>query len=123
MGAAQVQILMRMLIAAIVVMIVVWLGTIILQEDRAEALLGLSILVRTPPHLKDPQDINRLVNQFVSQGVSRVWVQVKQDESDEFVAGSVFYPSKIAPVSSGYEDNRLQRFIRALDAKGIEVMA
>jgi len=123
MGAAQVQIYVRMLIATALVIIVVWVGAFTIQDNRAVALPGLSILVRTPPHLKNPQHINRLVNQFVSQGVRRVWVQVKQDESDEFVAGSVFYPSKIAPVASSYEDDRLQRFIRVLDANGIVVMA
>ncbi len=84
---------------------------------------GLSILVRTPPHLEGRDNITPLVDRFVSYGVRRVWVQVKQDETDEHLAGSVFYPSKLAPIAEGYDDGRLGRFIQELTVRDIQVMA
>lgn len=55
--------------------------------------------------------------------MTRALVQVKQDESDEFAAGSLFYPSRIGPVARKYGDGRLGTFIETLARRGIEPMA
>jgi hypothetical protein len=55
--------------------------------------------------------------------VDRAWVQVKQDETDEVAAGTVFNPSDIAPVAPGHRDGRLGAFIERLAARGIEPRA
>ena len=53
----------------------------------------------------------------------RVLLQFKQDETDEFEGGSLFFPSQLAPVAAGFEDGRLLRFAEALAAADIEVCA
>ncbi len=52
-----------------------------------------------------------------------MWLQCKQDESDEFVSGETFYPSRIAPVAPGFEDGRFWRFVDMLREARIEVAA
>jgi peptidoglycan/xylan/chitin deacetylase (PgdA/CDA1 family) len=84
---------------------------------------GLSLVVRTPKHLDRAEHVAPLVARFAAQDVKRVWVQVKQDETDEFPAGSMFYDSKLAPVAPGYGDGRLAAFVKGLDDKGIEPLA
>lgn len=84
---------------------------------------GLSLVARTPQHLQHPANITPLVKRLAARDVRRVWVQVKQDETDEFTAGTAFYPSHIAPVAPGYGDDRLGTFIDALDRRDIAPIA
>lgn len=83
----------------------------------------LGLVVRTPQHLATMADVEPVAQRFAARGVKRAWVQVKQDESDEFPAGTLFYPSRLAPVAAGYRDGRLGRFIGALSARGIQPLA
>jgi peptidoglycan/xylan/chitin deacetylase (PgdA/CDA1 family) len=108
------------------------LGVFILLAARASAPAeprppaawpGLGLVVRTPQHLGRSGDVGPLVRRLAANRVKRVWVQVKQDETDEFVAGTAFYPSKIAPVAEGFEDGRLGMFVDALAHRGIKPMA
>jgi peptidoglycan/xylan/chitin deacetylase (PgdA/CDA1 family) len=93
-------------------------------EPRAAAAWpGLGLVVRTPQNLGRSSDIGPLVNRLAANRVKRVWVQVKQDETDEFVAGTAFYPSRIAPVAKGFRDGRLGKFVDALAGRGIEPLA
>ena len=61
---------------------------------------GPALVVRTPQHLDGVADVAPLVNRLSAHGVTRAWVQVKQDETDEHLAGSALYASKIAPVAA-----------------------
>jgi len=81
----------------------------------------LTIVARTARHLSEPSAIPALVKRFKDAGVAEVWVQFKQDDTDEATGGSVFYPSKVAPVAAGYGDDRIGRFVNALDEAGIRV--
>jgi peptidoglycan/xylan/chitin deacetylase (PgdA/CDA1 family)/uncharacterized lipoprotein YddW (UPF0748 family) len=118
------QIILRALAAAIIVGLVLSLELIAApQVVQQQDTKGLSIVVRTPLHLTSDESIEALVKRFAERGVQRVWVQMKQDETDEFIAGSLFYPSDRAPVAAGFEDNRLGRFIEALAAHDIEPLA
>lgn len=84
---------------------------------------GLGLVLRTSQHLQRPGDAIPLVERLVARGVNRAWVQVKQDENDEFRSGTLFYPSRIAPVAPGHGDGRLGAFIGALATRGIEPLA
>jgi peptidoglycan/xylan/chitin deacetylase (PgdA/CDA1 family) len=119
------KILIRSMAAAGVVIgiLAIALTTLTPRSDDKADPPGLKIVVRTPIHLEGANAISSLVGRFAKKGVQRVWVQVKQDESDEYVAGSAFYPSGIAPVALGFDDNRLGLFIDTLAQKGIEPMA
>jgi len=124
MQKSQSQLLIRALIGALVVVVfLLWAlpngMQLTLKKDNEK----FSILIRTPLHLKNPANIITLVERLKINGVQRVWVQVKQDETDEYLAGSVFYPSKLAPIAQDYEDDRLGLFIRELAANGIEPLA
>jgi peptidoglycan/xylan/chitin deacetylase (PgdA/CDA1 family) len=91
--------------------------------DAARARAGLGIVVRTPQHLGGRAAVAPLVERFARRGVERVWVQVKQDETEELPAGTAFYPSALAPVAPGFGDGRLDAFVGALDRRGIEPLA
>jgi peptidoglycan/xylan/chitin deacetylase (PgdA/CDA1 family) len=80
-----------------------------------------TIVVRTASNLRTDADGDALVRNLLKADVRRVWVQFKQDESDEFIGGEVFYPSKIAPVADGFAQGRLLRFVQSLHQAGIEV--
>ena len=84
---------------------------------------GLGLVVRTPPHLRGAADVEPLVERFAARGVNRAWVQVKQDETDEFPAGTLFHPSRLAPAAAGSGDGRLRAFTDALAGRGIAPMA
>jgi peptidoglycan/xylan/chitin deacetylase (PgdA/CDA1 family) len=84
---------------------------------------GLGLVVRTAKHLRTPGDAVPLADRFAADGVRRAWVQVKQDESEEFPAGTLFYPSSIGPVAAGHDDGRLGELITALSARRIEPLA
>lgn len=83
----------------------------------------LRVVVRTARNLARPEDVDTLVERLVHSGATEAWVQFKQDETDEFVGGSVFYPSSIAPVAAGFEDDRLARLVERLDDRGVRVCA
>lgn len=97
------------------------------QTARSATILptatGISVVVRTAQHLDRPGDVGPLVRRLVAHDVTKAWVQVKQDENDEFPSGSAFYPSQIAPIAAGHEDGRLAAFIDELDANGVEATA
>lgn len=82
-----------------------------------------TVVVRTASNLRSDNEGDKLVQSLVKAEVRRVWVQFKQDESDEFTGGEVFYPSKIAPVAEGFAQGRLLRFVQSLHRAGIEVAA
>ena len=94
-------------------------------EDPENRLGGVisCVVVRSGSNLHSPADADTLADRLEKQGVRRVWVQFKQDESDEFAGGRVFFPSKIAPVADGFDDGRLLRFVSNLHHRGIEVAA
>lgn len=79
------------------------------------------IVVRTARNLPAASDVPTLVERLVQAGVTEAWVQCKQDESDEVTGGMAFYPSSIAPVAPGYEDDRLGSLITALADRGVRV--
>ncbi len=83
----------------------------------------LALVVRTPAHLRTAADVDPLVARFAARGVDRAWVQVKQDETDEFPAGTLFHPSRLAPAATGSGDGRLRAFTDGLAARGIAPMA
>lgn len=81
------------------------------------------VVVRSGSNLHSMADAGILAERLKRQGVRRVWVQFKQDETHEFPGGAVFYPSRIAPVAEGFDDGRLWAFVDGLRARGIEVAA
>jgi len=81
------------------------------------------VVVRSGSNLHSPADARSLSERLKRQGVRRVWVQFKQDETHEYQGGSVFYPSRIAPVAGDFADGRLLAFVDELHARGIEVAA
>jgi hypothetical protein len=83
----------------------------------------LTIIVRTPTNVRTADQIAPLVARFKANNVKAVWVQFKQDETDEFESGQAFYPSRVAPVAKGYETNVLGQFVDALSVAGIDVYA
>lgn len=84
---------------------------------------GLDLVVRTAQNITRPGDVDPLVARLAARGVSRAWVQVKQDEDDEVPSGTAFYPSRLAPVAPGFGDDRLGAFIDGLAARGIDPVA
>lgn len=82
-----------------------------------------TVVVRSASNLHSPADALALAKHLKSAGVQRVWVQFKQDETDEFEGGVVFYPSKLAPVANGFDDGRLMTFVNELHSAGIKVAA
>lgn len=60
------------------------------------------IIVRTVKNIRDIKDVNSLVHNCVNNNISWISIACKQDEDDEIDSGIVFYPSKIAPIASGY---------------------
>ena len=81
------------------------------------------VVVRSGANLHSVADAGILAARLQQEGVQRVWVQFKQDETDEFEGGQVFYPSRLAPVAEGFEDGRLMKFVENLHSRGIEVAA
>ena len=81
------------------------------------------VVIRSGANLQSLEDADTLAARLEQQGVQRVWVQFKQDETHEFEGGAVFYPSRIAPVAKGFEDGRLMRFVKNLHSRGIQVAA
>ncbi len=81
------------------------------------------IILRAAPNLHSVEQAREMAERLARQGVRRVWVQFKQDESDEFEGGVTFYPGKIAPVAEGFEDGRLRVFLEILKARGIQAAA
>ncbi len=88
-------------------------------DDTDRERSGLSIVVRTPQHLESAAAVPSTVDRFAARGVTRAFVQVKQDETDEFPSGTVFSPSRMAPVAPGYADGRLATFTQTLARRGI----
>ncbi len=84
---------------------------------------GSPIVLRSARNLADPKDMESLAERLSEARVTDVWVQCKQDDSDEVAGGSVFYPSAVAPVAEGFDDDRLGRMIELLVARSIRVWA
>lgn len=83
----------------------------------------LTIVVRAATNCPSPADASAVAERLAESGVKRVLLQFKQDEADEFEGGSVFFPSRLAPLAAGFEDGRLLRFTEQLAVHGIEVCA
>lgn len=81
----------------------------------------MRVVIRSAPNLHDPAAIPALVARLSGAGVKEVLVQCKQDDSDEAIGGSAFYPSDLMPVAAGFEDGRLARFVDALVAADMRV--
>lgn len=82
-----------------------------------------TIVVRGAWHLVDPSKFDAIASRFVSRHVKSAWLQFKQDETDEYLGGEVFYPSSLAPVIPGFEDDRIRKMVTALTSRGIQVFA
>jgi uncharacterized lipoprotein YddW (UPF0748 family) len=61
------------------------------------------IIVRTPNNFKNITDVKQFIKACKNNHIDSISLLCKQDEDDEFDSGTVFYPSKIAPVAKGYE--------------------
>ena len=83
----------------------------------------LGLVVRTAQHLRRAGDVTPVVERLAIRGVKRAWVQVKQDETDEVPSGTMYAPSRLAPVAPGFADDRLGTFVNELSARGIAPMA
>ncbi|MCE9612099.1 MAG: polysaccharide deacetylase family protein [Chthoniobacter sp.] len=94
----------------------------VVELDGRSGCVG-TVVLRAAVHLAGKPDFSPLIERLRRQGVRRVWLQCKQDETDEFVGGEVFYPSALAPVAAGFDDGRLWCFVDAIRAAGIEVAA
>lgn len=83
----------------------------------------LTIVVRAMRHMTDPKRFEALATRFEANGVKRVWLQIKQDETDEVSGGLTFFPNNIAPVAPGFEDDRFGQFVDVLTSHHIDVFA
>lgn len=83
----------------------------------------LSIVVRTSHQALDAGAGAQTAQRFAEHGVTRAYVQVKQDEAEQSAVGTVFFPSHTAPVAAGYEDGRLVAFTTALAGAGVAPVA
>ncbi len=82
------------------------------------------IVVRTIENINSRADVKRLLNLCREYGVETLSVAFKQDEDDKIPSGTLFYPSKIAPVAKGYENDDLMAYLIAEAKKAsIEVNA
>ncbi|MEI8106473.1 MAG: polysaccharide deacetylase family protein [Verrucomicrobiota bacterium] len=91
--------------------------------ETSQIAIPRTIVLRAAPNCPDPADAAATAQRLARDGVRRVLLQFKQDETDEFEGGSLFFPSPLAPVAAGFEDGRLLRFAEAMAAAGIEVCA
>lgn len=91
--------------------------------ETSQAAIPRTIILRAAPNCPVPADAAATAQRLARDGVRRVLLQFKQDETDEFEGGSLFFPSPLAPVAAGFEDGRLLRFAEALAAADIEVCA
>lgn len=91
--------------------------------EISQAAIPRTIILRAAPNCPAPADAAATAQRLARDGVRRVLLQFKQDETDEFEGGSLFFPSQLAPVAAGFEDGRLLRFAEALAAADIEVCA
>jgi peptidoglycan/xylan/chitin deacetylase (PgdA/CDA1 family) len=89
----------------------------------AQAAQVRTIVVRAATNLRSEADAEALLQRLIQAQVRRVWVQFKQDETDEFGGGAVFYPSTIAPVAQGFADGHVLRFVQSLKHAGIDAAA
>jgi len=69
------------------------------------------IIVRTITNLKTSQDVETLINLCAENNIHIISVAFKQDEDDEVRSGEVFYPSSIAPVVVGYENQDILKIL------------
>ena len=60
------------------------------------------LVVRTIANFKNHTDVVRFVDLAKKYSYTMISFAVKQDEDDEVISGTVFYPSKIAPVAPVY---------------------
>ncbi|MBL9119747.1 MAG: polysaccharide deacetylase family protein [Phycisphaerae bacterium] len=87
--------------------------------DDAES--RLRVVIRSARNLPDAASAPLLADRLVAAGVTEAWVQCKQDDTDEFLGGEAFYPSAVAPVAPGFDDDRLAALIESLDRHGVRV--
>jgi peptidoglycan/xylan/chitin deacetylase (PgdA/CDA1 family) len=96
------------------------------EQHPANPLLALrpmTVVVRAMQHLTDPTRFEELATRFAKRGVKRVWLQIKQDETDEVTGGLTFFPNDIAPLAPGFEDDRFGKFVDVMTAHQIDVFA
>ncbi len=103
---------------AIVVLVSVLVGFVLfkLQASKGEGYKN-EIIVRTITNLKTLKDVDTLVSLSKQNNISIISIAFKQDEDDEVRSGEVFYPSAIAPIVKGYEN---QDILKALIEKAHE---
>jgi uncharacterized lipoprotein YddW (UPF0748 family) len=82
------------------------------------------IVVRTVANLRNQEDVSALVALAAQHGVSTINIAAKQDEDDEIASGFVFYDSRIAPRTPGFETfDALRVTVREAHRHGIRVRA
>ncbi|MCB1203343.1 MAG: polysaccharide deacetylase family protein [Verrucomicrobiae bacterium] len=81
------------------------------------------MIVRSAPNLGSDEAAENLAAMLSKMGVRKVWIQCKQDETDEFEGGLLYFPGESAPVVPGFEDGRLLRFAKSLKDQGLQVFA
>ncbi|MGZ3768718.1 MAG: family 10 glycosylhydrolase [Bdellovibrio sp.] len=82
------------------------------------------VVVRTAKNFASPEDVKQFMDDAKKAHVEIVHLAVKQDEDDEIISGLVFYKSKIAPISKGYEDFDVLKFaIKEAHQRGIKLYA
>lgn len=62
------------------------------------------LVVRTIANFEDAGDVVRFMDLAKKYSYTMISFAVKQDEDDEVISGTVFYPSKIAPVAPIYKN-------------------
>jgi hypothetical protein len=62
------------------------------------------LVVRTIANFEDHNDVVRFMDLAKKYSYTMISFAVKQDEDDEVISGTVFYPSKIAPVAPIYKN-------------------
>ncbi|WP_456402364.1 family 10 glycosylhydrolase [Hydrogenimonas sp.] len=82
------------------------------------------IFVRTFNNFKSPESVQKFVSMCRKYRIDTIVVAFKQDEDDEIPSGTLFYPSRLAPVARGYEKEDLMAcLIGCAKSAGIGVKA
>ena len=81
------------------------------------------VVVRSAQNLASDEEASALAALLAERHVRKVWVQCKQDETDEHEGGHLYFPGGSAPVVPGFENGRLLNFAKTLKDRGISVYA
>jgi hypothetical protein len=80
-------------------------------------------VIRSARNLASDEEASALSELLAERQVRKVWIQCKQDETDENEGGYLYFPGDSAPVVPGFENGRLLNFAKALKDRGISVYA